>query len=98
MPRAAHGVPDHQPLTERAAVVGAARARGEHLLAPADEQHGFVLDMADERRRLGQLLPGDPRGEIGTSGWFVVASHIISSIRTIGSRRAKWPDRSLGLS
>ena len=55
MPRTAHRVVDNEPLRERAAIVGAVRADGEHVGAATHEQHRLLSDMADELAAVRQF-------------------------------------------
>src|SRR5258708_7225075 len=46
VPRAAHGIADHEPLGERATVMRAGRADGEDLAAAPRQEHRLALPMA----------------------------------------------------
>ncbi len=75
MPGAPHRVIDNEPLSERAVVVGAQSADGEHVGAAAHEQHRFIFDMADEFAAVWQFGGGNSELEIGT-GWLrLIFSH-----------------------
>ena len=66
MPRTAHGVVDHHPFRQRAAVMRTRGADREELIATAREQHGFLADMSGQHLAVGQLLDCDTQGQVGT--------------------------------
>jgi hypothetical protein len=54
VPRAAHRVPDEEPLGERPVIVGAVRPHGEQPL-PAGEEDVFAVHLAEHHAVLGSL-------------------------------------------
>ena len=65
MPRAAHGVADHEPLGERAVIVRAMGADGEDLVAALHQQHLLVADMA-EKLAVDEIRERDTLGKVRT--------------------------------
>ena len=69
VPGAAHGVADHQPFGERAAVVGAGRLDREDLAAGLHQQHVFLADMAEQfavLERSERHAPGSGRARLAS--------------------------------
>ena len=77
MPGTAHRAVDNEPLRERAVIVGALRADGEHVGAATHEQHWLFLHMANELAAIWQFSGGDSEREIGAGGLRLIFSHSV---------------------
>src|SRR5262245_51243667 len=55
MPRAADGIADHEPVSQRAVVMRALRPDREHVVPAADDQDGVTADVPDELAAVGKV-------------------------------------------
>jgi hypothetical protein len=66
MPRATDRLAHHDPLGERAAIVGAVGADGEDLLPPPHHEHRLAAAVPEELAAVRQLGEGDALRQIGS--------------------------------
>ena len=75
MPGTAHRVVDDEPFRERAAVVRAMSADGEHVRAATHEQDSLLSHMADQLAAVRQFGGRDSERQIGADRLSLFLSH-----------------------
>ena len=78
VPRAAHGVADHETFGERAAVVRAVAPTANTSVAAAHQQHLLVADMAEQLAAVGELSERDARVRSGPLGFLLSCAIVFS--------------------
>ena len=66
MPRTPHGVIDHEPFSERSAVMGTDSTDREIFIAAAREKYGFLADMPCEHLTVGKVIDRDALLQVRT--------------------------------
>ncbi len=66
MPRATHRFAFHQPIDERAAVVGAGRSDSKELVAVVGDEHGVIADMAHHLMAVRNVVERDAFDKVRT--------------------------------
>jgi hypothetical protein len=59
MPRAANGLANKEPISERRAIMGAYGANRKDLFAPAGEQYEFITGMTGQHASVRKIVEGD---------------------------------------
>ena len=65
MPRASHGIADHDAVGQRSVVVRAMGADGEERVAALHEQRVFSIDFAGHHPPFAQIIDRNSTAEIG---------------------------------
>ena len=75
VPRASHGVFDHEPFRKRSPVMRTARADREEFIAVVREQDSIVADMPGEHVSIREIIDRDSQCQVG-DGWLrLVCAH-----------------------
>lgn len=75
MPRTAHRVVDNEPIRQRAAVMGAVSADGEHVCAATHEQHWLLSHVADQLAAVRQFGDGNALRQIRADRLGLILRH-----------------------
>jgi hypothetical protein len=75
MPWTPYGVSDHEPLRERAAVMGTGGADREEIVAASHHKHGFFADMPPHHTPIGKVIDCNALCKIGTGRAGLRCSH-----------------------
>ncbi len=91
MQRAAHRVAHHQPLGERAAVVGAGRADGEPLVAAVGKQHRLAVHVAGHHPAIRNVRGRNALSQVRAGRSILLGSHRCSLLSRPGDPRNSNP-------
>ncbi len=69
VPRASHGVFDHEPFRKRSPVVRTARADREEFITAVREEDGVVADMSGEHVSVREIADRNSQRQVGPSGF-----------------------------
>ena len=75
MPRAAHGVADHDAVGERTVIMRAMGADREHLRPATHQENLVIAGMTDELAAIGKLREVNALHQIWTGGFSLLLSH-----------------------
>jgi hypothetical protein len=75
VPRASHGVVDHEPFGERSSVVGTGRPDREEFATAACHQDGIVADMPGKQVSVREITGRDSQRQIGAGRCRLLCAH-----------------------
>jgi hypothetical protein len=75
VPRASHGVFDHEPFRKRSPVMRTARADREEFIAVAREQDSVLANVPGEHVSIRDIIDRDPQCQVGASRLRLLCAH-----------------------